>query len=60
MGFTSTSKFKKTLGFLKAKEYNNAAIELGASDYSKDVPNRYNRNKKLLESISKQKQEEVQ
>ena len=31
------------------KEYNNAAIELGASDYSKDVPNRYNRNKKLLE-----------
>jgi hypothetical protein len=54
MGLTSTSKFKKTLGFLKAKEYNNAAIELGASDYSKDVPNRYNRNKKLLESISKQ------
>ena len=55
MGLDRLNKFEKTLSFLQQNKFNEAAIELGDSNYGKQVPNRYNRNKEILESITKQR-----
>ena len=51
MGVSGFSKFKKTISYLKNKEWNKASIEMLDSRWSRQTPNRAQEVSKIVASV---------
>ena len=50
LGVNGLCKFKKTLAFIAAKQFDSAALEMGDSNWANQTPSRYERHADMMQS----------